>query len=270
MSASPDLKFGPTKPLLQSHEASCVPTSISMVLSGFGIKKSENDLIEGYFPTATLKTGNVDAGVTRAAILRGLDKIISDLSVPHLLQIDVFLPNYWTSTSSSQNKFMVRSDPSAAVRYIRGYRYETEIIAFHSTVEELAKSGVIGIYSVNKRLVTSQILGSHLKEAPERFYKELAGWIQEGHSIGGHGGMTNHARAIDGFQSTPDSVQIHDPAERSYQLTPHTIVSADPMLGIKADAFDFIIRLSERKPEPQRQFDVSRKWQDIKNRFAFR
>jgi hypothetical protein len=241
--------------MTQSSEASCVPTSLSMVFSGFGIDISEQTLVDSYFQTAKLPATDPDAGVTNTNIVKGIVQVIRDLGLEPSLQTDVFIPSLHQYTSSSVGRYIVEATPRALNKQARVFP-ESEVRDFHQTLAQLQTNGEIGVYTANNRLLKIPKFGTlsvPSRQVSEEFYKELGNFIRKGHILGPHGGMTGHLRALDGtrqekhpYKQGEYGYTILDPNGESYVVSLSNLVWVDSF-GIRGDIFDYLFRISPRE-----------------------
>lgn len=176
-------------PMKQGLEAGCVPTAISMVFSGFGIEISERTLVDKYFPTAGLPisawdpNNGVEVGVTNTDTVKGIVQIINDLGLREQLQIDVFEPGLHSFTNSPEEKYIVMTGPRALRKYGSRFKKGDGYWEFYETLEQLLKSGEIGVYTANSRMMKIPKFDSFSmvpREAVNGFYGELADFISKG------------------------------------------------------------------------------------------
>lgn len=249
-------------PMRQGLETSCVPTSISMVFSGFGVYISEQALVDRYFPNAGLPISawdpdkGVEVGVTNTDTVKGLVQIIGDFGLRDQLQVDAFMPGLDEYTKSPEQKYIVRAEPRALRKYRSRFKKGDEYWEFYEALEQLLKSGEIGIYTANSRMMRIPKFGSQSlvpREAVNGFYDELSDFIAKGHIIGPHGGMTLHTRALDGsrmeripHRQDEGGYVIMDPGGYSYATSLQSLVMVDS-LGVRGDAFDYLFRVSPRE-----------------------
>lgn len=251
------IEFRPITPMKQVSEAGCGPTSISMVLSGFGLEIGEQELIQRYFPNAGLPASDFSAGVTQEDQVRGVVQIIEDLQLQRTLQVDVFDPHLDRFTRSKENRWIIRTTPEAAGRYVKDFYKDKEarewdkdghIKGFYRALEDLAKQNRISLYTGNTSIIRgygSFISPSWLQEY-EGFYIELQDFVRQGHIIGPHGGMTRHVRVLDGFRSGEQNCWIIDPAWQEYSTRISSLIRIDHS-GFSGDVFDYLFRVSPRK-----------------------
>ncbi len=244
-------------PMEQRLRAGCVPTSISMVFSGFGINISEQALVEKYFPTVKLPITDPKVGVSNIDTVRGIIQIIKDLGLGESLQLDVFIPGLSESRrKSSEKEYIVKAKPQAVGSYGKGFEKGSDERAFFETLEQLAKVGEIGVYTANAKLM--QFAKNHTfwrepAEATEGFYRELSSFISKGHIVGPHGGMTRHTRTLDGSKMVrlpnredEKGYLILDPIGRTYPVSLQSLVMIDSF-GVRGDVFDYLFRVSPRE-----------------------
>lgn len=250
-------------PMTQSMEAGCVPTSISMVFSGFGIDISEHTLIDRYFPTARLPLTDPHVGVSNTKTVTGMVQIIEDLGLRESLQVDVFDPYLWEYTKSKDDKYIVNASPRALRRKRNRFKGVEDMQEFYNTLEWLVKDDDINVLTTNSRMM-------HLKSGSRRygslsimpdyvsegFYAELNEFIRKGHIVGPHGGMTAHTRALDGSRMEKLSYRsfdekgymIVDPRGESYAISTHSLIWVDSR-GARGDVFDYLFRVSPREAD---------------------
>lgn len=238
--------------LKQSLETSCVPASIAMVFSGFGIDISEQSLVERYFQTAR------QTGVSNPDMVRGIVQIIEDMGLEEALQFDVFIPDLWQCVGSTENKCIVIAQPRAITKYARMCKKGSNLREFAEALEQLAKAGKINVYTPNGRVMQFSKNYHHWyrylpKEAYEQFYAELSDFISKGHIVGPHGGLTMHMRALDGSRMERISPRyddmgyvIVDPRGESYAVSLQSLVIVDSF-GARGDIFDYLFRVSPRE-----------------------
>lgn len=259
------LEQRPITPMKQSMEASCVPTSISMVFSGFGINISERTLVDKYFPTAGLPISawdldkGVEVGVSNADTVKGIVQIIGDLGLRGQLQVDAFMPGLYEYTKSPEQKYIVQVEPRTLRKYRSRFKRGDGYWEFYETLEQLLKSGEIGVYTPNSRMMKMPKFGSFSmvpREAVNGFYDELSGFIAKGHIVGPHGGMTLHTRALDGsrrerltYRPGEEGYVIVDPRGESYAISLSSLVWIDSMGVVRGDVFDYLFRISPRENE---------------------
>lgn len=257
-------------PMKQSLEAGCVPTSISMVFSGFGIEISEQTLVDRYFPTAGFPISawdpdkGVEVGVSNTDTVKGIVQVINDLGLREQLQLDVFDSFLCEYTNSSEGRYLVRAEPHALRKFGREFKKGGGSWKFYETLEQLLKSGEIGVYTANSRMMKIPEKYDSFSRVPREairgFYSELSDFIRKGHIVGPHGGMTMHTRALDGSRTEkiphrPDeeSYVLVDPRGMSYAISLHSLVWIDSM-GVRGDVFDYLFRVSPKEEglTPQR------------------
>jgi len=250
-------------PMTQSLEASCVPTAISMVFSGFGLNISEETLVDKYFQTARLPVGDLDAGVSNTDTVRGVLRAIEDEELRDSLQVDIFAPYLYEYTFSPEQRYIVEAKPTAIKKYARGFKDDSSTREFYETLEQLAKKNEIGVYTANSRLMGFSKRFDPFRRVPEEsrrgFYDELTAFIKKGHIIGPHGGMTLHTWALDGTRMEPldyrpeeEGFVVVDPRGKSYVVSLSSLVWVDSM-EIRGDVFDYLFRVSprEKRSNPQ-------------------
>lgn len=246
-------------PMKQSLEASCVPTSISMMFSGFGIDISEQTLIDRYFQTVKLPVGDRNSGVTNTNTVGRIVQIINDFGLRESLQLNVFVPDMYKYVNSPEKRYIVEATPRAIRKYGKIFKKGTEVKEFFETLEHLVKGDTIGVYTANARMMGISRKFSVFSMVPEKirreFYDELSDFIKKGHIIGPHGGMTMHTRALDGsrkerlaYQPDQEGYVIVDPRGESYAVSLHSLVYVDSM-GVRGDTFDYLFRVSPRENE---------------------
>lgn len=257
---------GAITPMTQSSETGCVPTAISMVLSGFGTDVSEQILVERYFPTAKLPridrdSGSInwDSGVADHDIVRGMVRILTDMDLRNRLQIDVFFPHLWRYTSSPENLYIVKVAPKALREYGNRFDEDTKVRELCRTLEELVRKNEICVYSANARTMGLSLdYGLTMRmdnKVRAGFYTELVNFVSKGHIVGPHGGGTAHVRALDGSRIekmpwSPNSSNeagflVVDPAGTSYNFPIHGLIWVDSG-GVRGDLFDYLFRVSPR------------------------
>src|SRR5687768_16854585 len=101
----------PIKFIRQRYQMGCVPTSTAMVLSGFGIRTSEQELVDTYFPSAKLPKGHPDAGIYDDELTKGLVAITIEMGLANTLRVDVFEPSLWSATSPKVERTIVPVTP---------------------------------------------------------------------------------------------------------------------------------------------------------------
>lgn len=260
----PDKKEGvyirPITPIKQSMEASCVAASISMVFTGLGVNISEHELVDTYFPTAKLPAGEINSGVSNTNTVKGIVRIIADRDLKRSLDFDVFIPGLSHTYKTSAEQFIVVADPNSVRRYGRGFDKDSDVRKFFETLGRLSQEGELKVHTENAKAlnITGDFRLGLLPESARRgFYQELDDFIQKGHIVGPHGGMTLHARALDGATRKPldydpsqDGFMLHDPRGMSYLISLSSLVMLDSF-GARGDAFDFLFRLSPREERPK-------------------
>lgn len=263
------LEQRPITPMKQSTEASCVPTSISMVFSGFGIDISEQTLVDKYFPTvvglpisARDPDKGVEVGVSNEDTVKGIVQIIGDFGLRGQLQVDVFMPGLYEYTKSSEQKYIVQAEPRALREYRNRFKKGDRYWEFYETLEQLLESGEIGVYTPNSRMMKIPKFGSFSmvpREAVNGFYDELSDFIAKGHIVGPHSGMTLHTRALDGsrrerltYRPGEEGYVVVDPRGESYAISLSSLVCVDSM-GVRGDVFDYLFRVSPRENELKAQ-----------------
>lgn len=245
----------------QSLESSCVPASVSMVFSGFGIDIDEQTLIGRYFPTAALPDYDRDRGVTNTNTVKGIVQIIEDLGLKDRLQVDVFVPDLYEYTRSPEERYIVKAKPRVLQQYGKNFEEGTEVRIFFETLADLLKANKIGIYTANARML--QIQENSLSLIPQvilyGFYTELTYFISRGHIVGPHGGGTAHARALDGtrmedlkYRPRRKGFVVLDPRGESYAIGTDSLVWVDSG-GVRGDVFDYLFRVSPRENELEPQ-----------------
>lgn len=243
-------------PMKQSLEASCVPTAISMVFSGFGIDISEQTLVDRYFQTAKLPASDLNRGVSNTDTVKGIVQIIEDQDLKEKLQLDVFIPELYKYTRSHMERYIVEAEPKALRRYEKVFKKGSEIRNFFKTLEQLSREGEIGVYTANARMLQFPKRSNFSWMVPQAslrgFYDELSDFISKGHIVGSHGGMTMHTRALDGSRMEkltyrPDEVGyvIVDPRGENYAVSLHSLVMVDSV-GVRGDVFDYLFRVSSK------------------------
>lgn len=238
-------------PMIQSSETSCIPTSISMVFSGFGVDISEQTLVDTYFQTAKLQPADTKAGVNKSDTVKGVLQVIEDHGLRDQLQIDVFAPVLQEYTKSPEKRYLVRAGTRPLRKYGKELEQEgiSEEAEFFYTLAELSNNNDIGVYTANARMLLKPAKGDfstppHL-EAIRGFYSELKDFIKKGHIVGLHGGMTMHAYALDG--SREEGFTIIDPnGGRSYPTYVDSLIRIHSW-GISGDTFDYLFRVSPRE-----------------------
>lgn len=247
-------------PVEQRFETGCVPTSISMVLSGFGVNISEEALIDRYFPTARLPRLDRNSGVKEQNTVECMVRILEDLRLQKSLQLDVFDPYLCNQTSSPEEKYIIKSTPDIIAERSEKFGKDspvgdtTEMRDFYKSLEKLLKNNKIGVYTANARMMDFSnnfmfLVSDHIKRG---FYGELADFVRKGHIVGPHGGGTAHVRALDGTKTTDQCFWIVDPDGRSYSIPHSSLIWLDSE-GTRGDTFDYLFRLSpkEEVPNPQ-------------------
>lgn len=254
-------------PMQQSFEMGCVPTSVAMVLSGFGITASEQDLAEKYFPSAKLPLKdpgsgeiNYSSGVDNSQIINGMVQILESMGLQNQLRIDVFDPWLWDYAFSSQKRYIVKTTQETIRKY--GERFKGEdpdskrVRDFYQTMEALVTSKKICVYTANTRMIRADkmrythMLPDNIKAG---FYSELADFVRKGHIVGPHRGMTAHTRALDGNRRekipwAPDEegYVVLDPSDKSHVIRLENLVWVDTR-GVSGDIFDYLIRVSPKE-----------------------
>lgn len=254
-------------PMKQSFEMGCGPTSVAMVLSGFGIKSTEQVLAEGYFPNTLLPfidptSGKINhhSGLDNQHLVEGMVRILEDLGLQNQLRVDVFDSWLWKYTTSKQERYIVEATPEAIRK--NGDRFKEDdsnskmIRGFYQTLEALVKNRRIGVYTANARTMQLDQM-SHMfrlsNDNENGFYNELADWVRKGHIVGPHGGMTAHIRALDGsrteripWTTDEEGFVMFDPRGESYVIRLSSLVIVDT-LGVRGDVFDYLFRISPQE-----------------------
>lgn len=249
-------------PMEQTFKAGCVPTSISMVFSGFGIDISEQTLIDTYFPGGKLPLDDPKRGVSNTDTLLGMVQIVNDLGLRDSLQVDAFFPGLHRFTSFPEDKYIVAARPQDVRKYGHLYK-DDDMRNFFLTTERLLTEGKIGVFTANDRMLKQIKANSYWTErnmAYQRFYGELDDFISKGHIVGPHGGMTLHTRVLDGSRKEKltwkdeEGYIVVDPNGTSYQVSLESLIRVDDW-GVRGDVFDYLFRLSPREevlnPKPQ-------------------
>lgn len=167
----------------------------------------------------------------------------------------------YIDTKSSEDKYIIKARPEEIRKY--GNRFPTRIDArdFFKSLERMVKENEIGVYTANARKMQIPNKPNYQSRAPENadrgFYSELEGFINKGHIVGPHGGMTMHMRALDGsrierfsYGSHDEYVQegfvIVDPKGESYPVSLNSLVMINSS-GIRGDVFDYLFRVSPKE-----------------------
>lgn len=261
------LKFCAITPMKQSLEMGCGPTSVAMVLSGFGINTTEQILAERYFPTALLPSidpgsGKLNSysGVNNQQLVDGMVLTSEGLLLQNQLRVDVFIPWLWEHTTSSQDRYIVEATPKVIREY--GERFKEDnlgsrrVRAFHQSLEKLVKSRKIGVYTANARLMQPdqmQYMFRLTDDVERGFYSELADFVRKGHIVGPHGGGTGHIRVLDGSRTEKNTREADkegfvmlDPEGESYVIRLGNLVMIDTF-GVRGDIFDCLFRVSPQE-----------------------
>lgn len=272
------LKPQPIIHLKQNFAASCVPTSISMIFSGFGIDISEQTLVDKYFLTAKLSPGERDAGVTSENIAKGMVAIIENMNLQDQLQIDVFEPGLWRYTKVKGNRYIVEAPPSALRKREAEFKDDKSLRGYYKSLDQLVRARKIKVYTANAKtmgLETNYKIRDLFTMIPEQitrgFYTELEEFIEKGHIVGPHGGLTLHARVLDGTRINDErwKYRLLDPAGGIYPCSAQNLVWVDSF-GVRGDTFDCLFRVSPKEEEllnPQ-QYDLRSFLNNIKSILA--
>lgn len=248
----------------QTCEMGCGPTSIAMVLSGFGINTTEQALAEKYFPSALLplinpntNEINYNSGLDNAQLVAGMVRILEGMALQDRLRVDVFDASLWKETNSPQERYIVAVAPET-IR-LHGDRFKEDDISsrkirnYYQTLESLVKSNKIVVYTANARMMQADRM-KYMFLLPDEirngFYSELADFVKSGHIVGPHGGMTAHIRALDGsrteqvpWKADKEGFMIVDPKGDNYVTSVDGLVWIDT-LGVRGDVFDRMFRIS--------------------------
>lgn len=253
----------PITPIKQSYEASCVVASITMVLNGFGLDIAEQMLVDKYFPSAKLPAGDLSAGVTNTNAIKGMVQILKDLGLKHSLQIDVFDPHLYAYTRSPKDRYIVRAQPQALNKYGKNFEKDSDLRGFYDTLGRLLKTGELGVYTANNRLLEVDVKHPMYRYdicAPEgitrrAFYAELEEFIRKGHIVGPHGGMTCHARVLDGtsrieipwrHKKKEVGFWMVDPRGEIYEAAIDNLIWLNSH-RVSGDTFDYLFRISPKE-----------------------
>lgn len=252
-------------------EASCVPASVSMVFSGWGIEISEQELVDSYFQTTKLPRDDLKRGVTNTNTVKGIVQIIEDRRLETALQLDVFVPGLYRFNSSNEDRYITRASTASVRKYGKIFEEGSEPKDFFNALEQLSKKNKIGVYSPNPRMLQISEKMSFMMMLPKSsirgFYEELSDFISRGHIVGPHGGMTLHTRALDGsrmevLDEQPDKrgFMLLDPRGLTYPVPPEYLLYVDSR-GVRGDMFDYLFRVSPKEtriaatqPGPLSQF----------------
>lgn len=241
----------------QSSEMGCGPTSVAMVLSGFGINTTEQMLAERYFPTALLpmidpnsNKINPYSGTDNQQLIEGMVQTLESMGLHSQLRVDVFCPWLLKYTSSPQERYIVEAMPKAMREYGEKFKEDDlsskRVRAFYRTLERLVKNEKIGVYTANARMMKLDTNFSNLmftvpKHVINGFYEELTDFVKKGHIVGPHGGGTAHIRAFDGSKFI-----MLDPNGESYPMDVRGLIMIRSD-GVYGDTFDYLFRVSPRE-----------------------
>lgn len=254
----PKLVFKAITPMEQKFEAGCAPTSIAMAFSGFGIDLNEQMLIDRYFPTVKLPKGNLNRGVSNEGIARGIVQIIKDLDLEENLQLGVFVHELFKDVRVSQKNYIVEVKPQGLRKHAKKFKKGDPMRDFFETLEQLVKRAEIKVYTANNKMMQLSkdldIDWNKFNRVSKGFYGELFNFISRGHIVGVHGGLTMHARALDGsrmeklYNQDENGYVIIDPERGSSatSLQSLTKISRDSLYG---DAFDYLFRISLKEKD---------------------
>lgn len=165
-------------------------------------------------------------------------------------------------------------------KYGRQFEKGDEWREFHETLEQLLKSGEIGVYTANARMLglkkEADISSFIPPDTIRGFYGELIDFVKKGHIVGPHGGMTMHTRALDGSRMEKleyhpyevrdaEGFRIVDPRGDSYTVSPSSLVWLDSW-GVRGDTFDYLFRIAPRENELKPQtYGFRRFLQNLRN-----
>lgn len=220
-------------PMEQHFYGGCFPTSVSMVLSGFGINVSEEILVNRYFPQII-----THSGVMMQDTVVSMVTILKDMDLQSSLQLDVFVPYLWRHTNSLKKRYIIKSTPEAIRKYGKmGVGIETE---FDRNLRELLEENEIGVYTANAAMMKYPI---------ERgFYEELAYFVRKGHIIGPKTGKVDHVRVLDGTKTTEKVFWVIDPIPNvgSYPILHDSLLYIET-IERRGDTFDYLFRVSPKE-----------------------
>lgn len=244
-------------PMQQHFDTGCVPTSIAMVLSGFGVETTEKALIDSYFPNAGLPLIDPDSdsgqlnkhiGVQSPDLVRGIVDILQDLGLQEQLRVDVFDSFLYPYASSPAERYIIECTPGALKKYAQSWNWGPDITRFYQTMEALLRNNRIGVYTANaKKMNFSDCWFDILPEyIAKGFFDELTDFVSQGHTIGSHGGLTMHVRVLDGTKTTDTDFWLIDPVGKSYSLYHSDIFRLDAQ-ELRGDTFDYLFRVSPKE-----------------------
>lgn len=240
-------------PMKQGFDSGCVPTSIAMVLSGFGIITSEGELVERYFPQINPSLPSERFGISMAGVATGVLQILDDLGLQDDLQLDVINPYLAEFTNSPEEQWFVRCNPLKVQRSASQFH---DITAKELLVlAELAQRQEIGLYSVNNRMMQRyRTRGEYdVSNITRYLFPELDGFIRRGHVIGCCGGMMAHACAIDGIKIGEEGFLILDPDTTTSGFSYDGVFEASALFeihdrrGVTQGGFDYLYRISQKE-----------------------
>lgn len=238
-------------PKKQSYPSSCVPTAVSMILSGFGIVISEQDLIDQYYPTAIRSSARESrTGVSPAEGVRTIVQILKDKKLAELLRVDVFTPWVWRYTLSNQPNWIIPVTHTNLEHYVKREGKSNDGIDFYTTLAQLVKSKQIGVQTINGLRVKSKKKYGYGTITPivEELREELIDYVKKGHIIGSTTGIAHgHVIAMDGIKTTDKDYYLLDPKGRRYRSDADLMNIRDGM--ITGGQFDYMTRISPRTRE---------------------
>lgn len=269
-------------PIRQSFDMSCVPASVSMVFSGFGIDIRERVLIDKYFPHAKLPPSVEGAGVDMRTAVSGLVQAIRDIDLQDGLQVDVLVPDLWRYTDSPEERWVVRCEPGTVIRSAKKF-HNTSFATDLRTLAELAQKAEIGVYSVNNRMMKrygakdtfhrrKNVYIYDERAISKGLSAELVEFVRKGHAIGCHEGLSSHARAIDGSKTQKKGYWIVDPMAKNTGHSYNGFLEASSLFyvhyseGVQGGMFDYLYRLSEKEePLDPQQYGFRSMIQSLRN-----
>lgn len=274
MSQGPEIKYQAITPMTQSMEASCVPTAISMVFSGFGMDIGEDTLIEKYFPSARLPAFQKEAGVNMTTVVIEIAHILRDANLERVLQPGVFLPFIWQHVAPTGENWIVRARAEDVRRAAKKIKHPSLSEDIHALARSLQR-GEIEVYSVNRKLMrqngtegTPYYIG--WRKVRTCYYnentinkslgRELVDFVRRGHAIGAKESISSHVRVIDGVNTSFDGFWIVDPGragDENYHNGQLNITSLIRTMDeeFATGMFDYLITLFDREqtmiPQPR-------------------
>lgn len=279
------LKPCPITPMQQSLEMGCGPTSVAMVLSGFGVQTTEQILAERCFPTALLplidpNSGEINyrSGTSNRQLVEGMVQALEGLGLQDQLRVDVFDSWLCEYTTSPQERYIVKAMPDAMKKYRKKFKGDTpsskDVRDFYQTLEALVKAKKIGVYTANARMLQTDKMRNMFvlpEDIRSGFFGELTDFVRKGHIVGPHGGMTAHIRALDGsrtekitWSANEKGFVMLDPMGESYVIGLSSLIWLDTR-GVRGDTFDYLFRVSPREGilNPQ-QYGIRRLLQNLR------